>query len=161
MNSPNRLSYSGPGIPRRSFEMTKKITVNLITCRTIQQGVGMEAGKTSKKYFDAASIIHMHEEDMKKLGIYANTNVRVTSKDGTIVVKAVRTREDLVPGLAHLPMGPWANAIVSAYTYSTGEPCFKGFPVDIEPAETEKVMEAVELVQTLCPGTDRKPPVRQ
>ena len=140
--------------------MTDKITLNLITCRTIQQGVGMEAGKTSQKYYDAASIIHMHVDDMKKLGIMANTNVRVTSKDGTIVVKAVRTREDLVPGLAHIPMGPWANAIVSAYTYSTGEPCFKGFPVDIEPAPEEPVLGAVELVQTLCYGDERKPPAR-
>ena len=139
--------------------MTNKITVNLITCRTIQQGVAMETGKTSQKYFDAASIIHMHEDDMKKLGIMANTNVKVTSKDGSVVVKAVRTREDLVPGLAHIPMGPWANAIVSAYTYSTGEPCFKGFPVDIEPAENERVMGAVEIVQTLCYGPERKPQV--
>lgn len=141
--------------------MTNKITLNLITCRTIQQGVAMETGKTSRKYYDAASIIHMHEDDMKKAGIMANTNVRVTSEDGTIVVKAVRTREDVVPGLAMLPMGPWANALVSAYTYSTGEPCFKGFPVDIEPAENEKVMEAVELIQTLCYGEDRKPPARE
>jgi len=141
--------------------MTNKITLNLITCRTIQQGVAMETGKTSQKYYDAASIIHMHEDDMKKAGIMANTNVRVTSKDGTIVVKAVRTREDLVPGLAHIPMGPWANAIVSAYTYSTGEPCFKGFPVDIEPAENEKVMGAVELIQTPCYGEERKPPARE
>ena len=37
--------------------MTKKITLNMITCRTIQQGVGMEAGKTSQKYFDACTII--------------------------------------------------------------------------------------------------------
>ncbi len=139
--------------------MTNKITVNLITCRTIQQGVAMETGKTSQKYFDAASIIHMHEADMKKLGIMANTNVKVTSKDGTVIVKAVRTREDLVPGLAHIPMGPWANAIVSAYTYSTGEPCFKGFPVDIEPAENERIMGAVEIVQTLCYGPERKPSV--
>ena len=102
----------------------------------------------------------MHEDD-RKSRIMANTNVRVTSKDGTIVVKAVRTREDLVPGLAHIPMGPWANAIVSAYTYSTGEPCFKGFPVDIEPAENEKVMGAVELIQTLCYGEERKPPARE
>lgn len=141
--------------------MTKKITVNLITCRTIQQGVAMEAGKTSQKYYDAVSIIHMHEDDMKKAGIMANTNVRVTSKDGSIVVKAVRTREDLVPGLANIPMGPWANAIVSAYTYSTGEPCFKGFDVEIESAENEKVMGAVELVQTLCYGEERKPPARE
>ena len=141
--------------------MTKKITLNLITCRTIQQGVAMETGKTSQKYFDAASIIHMHEDDMKKLGIFANTNVRVTSKDGSIVVKAVRTREDLKPGLAMLPMGPWANTIVSAYTYSTGEPCFKGFDVDIEPAEKEKIMGAVELIQTNCYGEDRIPPARE
>jgi len=140
--------------------MTNKITLNMITCRTIQQGVAMETGKTSQKYFDAASIIHMHEDDMKKLGIMANTNVKVTSKDGSVVVKAVRTREDLVPGLAHIPMGPWANAIVSAYTYSTGEPFFKGFPVDIEPAPEERIMGAVEIVQTLCYGPDRKPPVR-
>ena len=46
--------------------MTNKITLNLITCRTIQQGVAMETGKTSQKYYDAASIIHMHEDDMKK-----------------------------------------------------------------------------------------------
>lgn len=141
--------------------MTNKITLNLITCRTIQQGVAMETGKTSKKYFDAASIIHMHEDDMKKGGILANTNVRVTSKDGSVVVKAVRTRENVVPGLAHIPMGPWANALVSAYTYSTGEPCFKGFDVDIEPAENEKIMGAVELIQTLCYGEERRPPARE
>lgn len=141
--------------------MTNKITLNLITCRTIQQGVAMETGKTSQKYFDAASIIHMHEDDMKKAGIMANTNVRVTSKDGSVVVKAVRTREDLKPVDAHIPMGPWANSIVSAYTYSTGEPCFKGFDVDIEPAEKEKIMGAVELIQTNCYGEDRKPPARE
>ena len=141
--------------------MKKKITLKLITCRSVQQGVAMKKVKTSQKYYAAASINHLHEDDMKKAGIMANTNVRVTSKDGTIVVKAVRTREDLVPGLAHIPMGPWANAIVSAYTYSTGEPCFKGFPVDIEPAENEKVMGAVELIQTLCYGEERKPPARE
>jgi len=141
--------------------MTNKITLNLITCRTIQQGVAMETGKTSQKYFDAASIIHMHEDDLKKAGIFANTNVRVTSKDGSVIVKAVRTRENVIPGLAHIPMGPWANALVSAYTYSTGEPCFKGFDVDIEPAENEKIMGAVELIQTLCYGEERKPPARE
>ena len=59
--------------------MSNKISLNTITCRSIQQGVGMEAGKTSKKYFDACTIIEMHPDDMKKLGIWKNTNVRVTS----------------------------------------------------------------------------------
>jgi formylmethanofuran dehydrogenase subunit D len=78
--------------------MEKKITLNMITCRTIQQGVGMEAGKTSQKYFDACTIIHMHADDMKKLGVWKNTNVKVTSSVGSVIVKAVETREDLVPG---------------------------------------------------------------
>ena len=130
--------------------MTKKITLNLITCRSIQQGVGMEAGKTSKKYFDACSIIEMHEEDFKKLGIWQNTNVRVTSATGSIVLKAVTARQELVPGLAHIPMGPWANRIVSAYTYSTGEPCFKGFPIDVEPAINDPILSAVDVVKEAC-----------
>jgi formylmethanofuran dehydrogenase subunit D len=130
--------------------MVEKITLNLITCRSIQQGVGMEAGKTSKKYFDACSIIEMHEDDMKNLGILKNTNVRVTSATGSVVVKAVTTRQELVPGLAHIPMGPWANRIVSAYTYSTGEPCFKGFPVEVEPAPSEQILSAVDVVKDAC-----------
>ena len=130
--------------------MTNKITLNLITCRSIKQGVGMEAGKTSQKYFDACSIIEMHPDDMKAIGIWKNTNVKVTSSVGSVVVKAVEPRETVVPGLGHIPMGPWANHIVPAYTYSTGEPCFKGFPVEVEPAIGERILGAVELVKTAC-----------
>jgi len=130
--------------------MVEKITLNLITCRSIQQGVGMEAGKTSKKYFDACSIIEMHEDDMKNLGILKNTNVRVTSATGSVVTALTTTRQELVPGLAHIPMGPWANRIVSAYTYSTGEPCFKGFPVEVEPAPSEQILSAVDVVKDAC-----------
>ena len=70
----------------------KKITLNIITCRTIQQGVGMEAGKTSQKYFDACTIIQMHPEDFKRLGAWKNTNVKVTSSVGSVILKAVETR---------------------------------------------------------------------
>lgn len=75
--------------------MTKQISLNMITCRTIKQGVGMEAGKTSQKYYDACSIIEMHADDFKKLGIWKNTNVKVTSSVGSVIVKAVETRQDL------------------------------------------------------------------
>jgi formylmethanofuran dehydrogenase subunit D len=130
--------------------MTNKISLNMITCRTIKQGVGMEAGKTTQKYFDACSIIEMHEDDFKKLGIWKNTNVKVTSSVGSVIVKAVETRQDLYPGLCHIPMGPWANRIVPAYTFSTGEPCFKGFPVNVEAAMNEPIMSAVNVVKDAC-----------
>ncbi len=130
--------------------MANKITLNLITCRTIQQGVGMEAGKTSQKYFDACTILQMHPEDFKKLGAWKNTNVKVTSSVGSVVVKAVETREDLVPGLGHIPMGPWANRIVPAYTFSTGEPCFKGFPVDVEVAPGAPILSSIDVLKDAC-----------
>jgi formylmethanofuran dehydrogenase subunit D len=130
--------------------MANKINLNIITCRTIQQGVGMEAGKTSQKYFDACTIIEMHPEDFKKLGAWKNTNVRVTSSCGSVILKAVETRQDVVPGLAHIPMGPWANRIVPAYTYSTGEPCFKGFEAEVEIAANEPIMSAVDVVKDAC-----------
>ncbi|HMK16122.1 MAG TPA: molybdopterin dinucleotide binding domain-containing protein [Methanomicrobiales archaeon] len=130
--------------------MTKKITLNMITCRTIKQGVGIEAGKTSQKYFDACSIIEMHPDDIRELGIIPNTNVKVTTPVGSVIVKAIVPRQAHYRGLGHIPMGPWANRIVSAYTYSTGEPCFKGFPADVEPAPSESILSAVDVVKDAC-----------
>jgi len=130
--------------------MTTKITLNMITCRSIKQGVGIEAGKTSQKYFDACSIIEMHPDDFKELGIYPNTNVKVTTPVGSVIVKAVVPRQAHYPGLGHIPMGPWANRIVSAYTYSTGEPCFKGFPAEVEAAPMERILSAVDVVKDAC-----------
>jgi formylmethanofuran dehydrogenase subunit D len=128
----------------------KKITVNIITCRTIQQGVGVEAGKTTRKYFNACTIIQLHPEDFKRLGIEKNTNVRVTSQVGSVMLTAVEPGEDLVPGLAHIPMGPWANRIVPSYTYSTGEPSFKGFPADVVAAPDERILGAIEVIRDAC-----------
>jgi len=87
---------------------------------------------------------------MRELGIYANTNVKVTTPVGSVIVKAVVPRQAHYPGLGHIPMGPWANRIVSAYTYSTGEPCFKGFPADIEAAPNERILSAVDVVKDAC-----------
>ena len=42
------------------------------------------------------------------------------------------------------------EVIVPAYTFSTGEPCFKGFPVDVEVAMNSRIMGAVEVVQDAC-----------
>jgi formylmethanofuran dehydrogenase subunit D len=59
------------------------IKVNLITGRTIQQGVSMEAGKEKPAYTAACGIIEMDPADFKRLGAFRNTNVRVTSPYGS------------------------------------------------------------------------------
>jgi len=127
-----------------------KISLNLITGRTIQQGVSMEGGKEKKAYTKACGIIEMNPSDMKKLNVWKNTNVRVTSKFGSVIVKAVEATEGLTPGDAYIPMGPWANSVVDPTTDGTGMPSFKGVPIDVEVAINETILDSQELVRKAC-----------
>ena len=132
--------------------MAKSITVNLISGRTIQQGVAIESGKEKPSYRTACGIIEMDPVDLKALGAWRNTNVKVTSEYGSVVVKAVEATQGPHPGVAFIPMGPWANSVVSDNTYSTGMPTFKGTPVTVEVAINEPVLLGIELVQKQCGG---------
>ena len=130
--------------------MAKSITVNLISGRTIQQGVAIESGKEKPSYRTACGIIEMDKADLKALGAWKNTNVKVTSEYGSVVVKAVEATQGPHPGVAFIPMGPWANSVVSDNTYSTGMPTFKGTPVKVEVAINEPILLGIELVQKQC-----------
>ena len=132
-----------------------KIQLNLITGRTIQQGVAIEGGKEKPRYREACGIIELDPSDFEKLGAWRNTNVRVTSAHGSVVVKAIDATQGPHPGLGWIPMGPWANSVVNPNTYSTGMPTFKGIPVEVEPAPNEPVLLGIELVQRYCRG-DKK-----
>ena len=132
-----------------------KIQLNLITGRTIQQGVAIEGGKEKPKYREACGIIELDPSDFEKLGAWRNTNVRVTSEFGSVVVKAIDATQGPHPGLGWIPMGPWANSVTNPNTYSTGMPTFKGTPVEVEPAPNEPVLLGIELVQRYCRG-DKK-----
>ena len=126
------------------------IEVNLISGRSIQQGVAIEGGKEKPAYRTAAGIIELDITDLKKLGIWKNTNVRVTSAYGSVIVKAIEATQGPHPGVAFIPMGPWANSVVNPNTYSTGMPTFKGTPVKVEAAMNEQVLLGIELVQKQC-----------
>ncbi|ACL15591.1 molydopterin dinucleotide-binding region [Methanosphaerula palustris E1-9c] len=127
--------------------MGNKIQVNMITQRAVEEGVAMEKGKTSPEYYEVCSIVEMNIEDIKRLGIMRNTNVRVTSESGDVIVKAVEAGQYCPPGLSHIRQGVWANQVVPPRTQSTGVPQYSGFPVTIEPAPEERVKGALELVQ--------------
>ncbi len=129
-----------------------KIYLNLITGRSIQQGVAMEGGKEKDLYRKAAGIIELDPADFKKLGAWRNTNVKVTSEYGSVVVKAIETTQGPHPGLGWIPMGPWANSVVNPNTYSTGMPTFKGTPVEVDVAMDQPVLLSIELVQKKCRG---------
>jgi len=128
------------------------VTVNLLTGRTIEQGASMEAGKEKERYTAACAIIEMNADDFKRLGIMKNTNVRVSNEFGKVIVKAVEARERLNPGEAYMPMGPWANCVVSLQTHGTGMPMLKGVPITIESAPFEPVLGSIELIRSECFG---------
>ncbi len=123
-----------------------KLKVTLLTGRTIDQGVGKEAGKGTKEYFESTTMCYLDKEDMNKLGIKNNTNIQVTTPNGSVVLRAVKHPRGAMPGLIYIPYGPWANAIVSDETTSIGMPSFKGTPAEIEPAPEKPVLSLKELL---------------
>ena len=125
----------------------QKLHAILITGRTIDQGVGKEMGKGSKEYFDSSSICIIDEADLKKLGIKSRTNVKVTSKYGSVIVKAAKNPYGSNPGLVFIPCGLWANAICGDETFGMGMPLFKGFQVEVEPATNQAILTLDELLK--------------
>lgn len=78
--------------------------------------------------------------------------MRVTSEYGSVIVKAVEATQGPHPGVAYIPMGPWANMLVDPDTYSTGMPTFKGTPVEVEIAKDEPILNSLELARKGCRG---------
>ncbi len=125
-----------------------KLQVILLTGRTIEQGVGKEWGKASPEYFEACSMVYMDGEDMKKLGVKEDTNVLVTTSNGSVVLRAVKYPRGDTPGLIYIPYGPWANAVCSDSTTSIGMPSFKGTPAEVEAAPDKVVLTMKELLKS-------------
>jgi formylmethanofuran dehydrogenase subunit D len=123
-----------------------KLKVSLLTGRTIDQGKGKEMGKLSKEYLESVVICQIDPNDMKSLGIKENTNVKVTTDFGSVVLKAVKSIRAPHPKVIFIPYGPWASLIMNPTTHGTGMPSFKGIPAEIEPAPNEKVLSLQNLL---------------
>ncbi len=125
----------------------QKLRATLITGRTIEQGVGKEMGKGSQEYYDSSAVCFLDKEDLDKLGIRARTNVKVSSKYGSVIVKAQKNPYGSNPGIVFMPCGSWANVICGDETFGMGMPLFKGFPVEVEAATSDsKVLTLEELL---------------
>ena len=129
------------------METKQKLLVKLLTGRTIEQGVGKEQGKTSKEYFDSAATCLIDPADLEKLRTKENSNVLVSTKHGSVVVKAQKSLSSPHAGMIFVPYGPWANVVVETETNSTGMPSFKGIPATIEAAPDRQVANLKELLK--------------
>jgi len=120
--------------------------VILISGRTIEQGTNLE-NKLSEAYKNAVAVCELSEEDLKKLGLKGDGSerVRVRTAAGEVVVTA-KKGAGYPEGIAFIPMGPWANAVVSGETKGAGMPFFKGIEAEIEKTD-EEVPSVHELMR--------------
>ena len=126
--------------------------LTLLTGRTINQGIALEGGKTTKENVRAAAICTFDKEDFKKLDCMVGTPVKVTTDYGEVVVHSTITEEGPHPGIIFIPMGPWANQVVNPDTQATGTPTFRGMEAKVEVMKSGKVLDALQLIGQLKEG---------
>ena len=124
-----------------------RIKVILLTGRTIDQGTAKEHGKLSDEYRENVAVCEMDPNDLKELDVKENSNVKVATKHGTVVVKAKESKRAPHPEIVYMPYGLWVNVIVDPQTHGTGMPSFKGIIADIQPAPTENISTLPQLLQ--------------
>ncbi|HJW98438.1 MAG TPA: molybdopterin dinucleotide binding domain-containing protein [Candidatus Bathyarchaeia archaeon] len=123
-----------------------KLSVTLLTGRTIDQGAGKEHGKSSDEYMKNVAVCFVDSDDLKRLGIKYNANICVSTKHGSVVLRALKSPRGSHPGVVFIPYGPWANIIVSPETDDIGMPSYKGISASIEPAPGKQVLGLRELL---------------
>jgi len=128
-------------------ELMPKLKVLLLTGRTIDQGVGRERGKLSEEYKRSVAIGEMDPDDLKRLQVSENDNVRVSTDFGTVVLRAVKSKSTPHPSIIFIPYGPWASLLMNSETRGTGMPTLKGISAEVEPAPEESVMSVQELLK--------------
>ncbi len=115
----------------------------LITGRTINQGATIE-NKTSPDYQEATAYCELNPNDIRIMGTSPGSCVSVKTDYGNVVVQ-LKENKGNPDGIAFIPMGPWANAVVNPDTSGCGMPNFKGVPSRIDPTN-DKVLSMKELI---------------
>ena len=123
--------------------------VILLTGRTINQGVALEGGKTTKENVRACGICSFDKEDFIKLDCLVGTPVKVITDHGEVLVYSTISDEGPHPGIIFIPMGPWANQVVNPSSQSCGTPTYKGMKARVEVIQNGKVLDALDLIGLL------------
>ena len=125
------------------------LNVVILSGRTLRQGVGKEAGKTSERYRSSVSVCEMHPDDIASLSIKSGDNVKVSTSHGEVILKSASSNQIINPGMIFIPYGIYANQLFNDITESSGMPNFKGQPGIIEAAAEESIKTLEQLVEEI------------
>jgi len=87
------------------------IEMKLVIARSFESDIAGAEDKLSQEYIDATAKVDLHKSDLQKLGLKDGKNANLKSSVGSIVVKAFGS-EKATEGIAVMPHGPWALALV-------------------------------------------------
>lgn len=126
--------------------------VTLLTGRSLGQAKGKVTGKLSEEYLRNVAVCELNPEDLKSLGISPSQNVKVTTKTGSVVVRAAIASQSVQRGIAFMPYGPWVNMVIPTETYGTGMPSMKGIEAEVTAAADEKLFDLRGLIAHMIRG---------
>ena len=126
--------------------------VKVVTGRSLGQGRGKELGKFSKEYFDNVSICELDPDDMKAIGVEEGSKVIISTPQGSVTLRAVKSRQAPHRGLVFIPYGPWASILMNPDTQSSGMPSLKGLDAELKSAGDGEVMPLEKLLEKLRRG---------
>jgi formylmethanofuran dehydrogenase subunit D len=134
------------------YTESANLKVTLLSGRSLAQAKSREAGRFSEEYLRTVAVCEMNPEDLTSLEIANGQNVKVTTKTGSVVLRAAIASQPLPRGVVFLPYGPWANMLIPMETYGTGMPSFKGLEAEVTPATDQKILDVRSLIGYMVSG---------
>lgn len=95
------------------FIRAPEYDIRIITRRDVFQASVCEEDRFSDECLELSALIVLDTTEMKRMGIRDSTNVRLTSKWGSVVVRARASPRKEQKGLGFMVNGPWVNTLVS------------------------------------------------
>lgn len=122
-------------------------TFTLITGRSRVQAAVMESsGKFSKEYEKHVALVYMNPDDIRRLGL--NGFAKIISDSGSVVLP-VKSDNSVPKGVVFIPLGPWANLLISSYTSSIGMPSYKFVKVSVEAVRDEDLTRLEDIISSV------------
>jgi len=118
------------------FIKAPEYNVTIVTYRDVFQSAVCEEDRLSSEYQDLSAVIILDAAQMKHMGIVEGSNVRLTSKHGSVVVKTRASQQEEQKNIGFMVNSPWSNALVSIDT-SDGFPGYKHIEVTIAVSKDE------------------------
>lgn len=121
--------------------------ITIVTYRDVFQAAICEEDRFGEACHEKSAAIILDPTEMKRMGIVQNSNVKITTRWGSVVVRAEASPRDEQKGIGFMVNSPWSNILVSGEA-PDGIPEFKNIPATIT-ATRENVTSLEELLNQL------------